>query len=1040
MRRISLALVILVAGMLTACDFTVDKPEFEKCTTDDDCAPGYCDTGSGECFACLDDAHCPSGKHCHPELHQCVACFADDHCLLGVCDEDKYYCTECLEDKDCASGKCDEEKHICIECGSDDECDDGNPCTKETCVEGQCASVPATGEIACSDGDPCTLGDTCVEGACVPGQKDPECIEPPDGCKEAEDGTPCDDGDACTLDDYCLKGECVGDSIAPECQEEDLDGDGFTVKEGDCNDKDPAIHPGAIELCDGKDNDCDGEIDEGCGGECIVTGCSGQVCAAEPVATDCEWKPEYECFKLAKCGPFGSDGQCAWLETPEYLECLEGICVPKPEVCDGKDNDCDGVVDEDCGEVCGGIAGLPCPQGHYCQYDPGTCDWADMMGVCVKIPLGCPDVWAPVCGCDGKTYGNACDMAAAHMSMDYEGECKENDKDGDGYPVDKDCDDTDASVHPFAPELCDGKDNDCDGEVDEGCGLECGGFISIPCPEGSYCQFPEGTCDWADQLGTCVEIPWACPDVWMPVCACNGKTYGNECELAAAGQSMDHEGECKDPMDKDGDGYPADQDCDDLNPMVHPGAPELCNGMDDDCDGQVDEGCNECKEACDCYDLYGFDFAEPCPMMCPTCDNYWSCEQGKCVEKCGPVPPEVSDCYAACIPEGEGFLGQPEEFQCCPGLVAVADCEEMPCDPTSPDCDDFYCSCPKCLCFVCVACGDGICGLGENKCNCPKDCLPAPACTSNSDCDDGDACTEDICKEGLCVHNVLPDCGICWDDAMCPAGSYCRYPDGQCDNAKSGSCAAIPEACFLLWKPVCGCDGVTYGNECQLQMAMQSLAYEGECEAQPQQCGGIAGLPCPAGHYCKYPAGTCDWADMMGECVPVPQVCPDVWKPVCGCNGKTYGNECEMAAAMVSMDHEGECKPETQPCGGIMGLGCPAGQYCQFPVGTCDWADMLGECVDVPWGCPDVWDPVCGCDGVTYSNACDMAAAQMSMDHEGACKSECVPLKDGNYGMCLALLGVVFDGEKCTWISGCSCEPDCKYFFDTLDECQAACL
>ena len=91
------------------------------------------------------------------------------------------------------------------------------------------------------------------------------------------------------------------------------------------------------------------------------------------------------------------------------------------------------------------------------------------------------------------------------------------DADLDGYLASEDCDDTDPYVHPNATEVCDGLDNDCDGDVDEGV----------------------------------------------------LNTYY---------------------MDADGDGYLSDEDCDDLSPLVHPGADEICDGIDNDCDGSLDEG------------------------------------------------------------------------------------------------------------------------------------------------------------------------------------------------------------------------------------------------------------------------------------------------------------------------------------------------------------------------------------------------------------------------------------------------------------------
>ncbi len=226
------------------------------------------------------------------------------------------------------------------ECEIDEDCE-GEPlqCHKFTCEEGVCIEVPVVNETPCSDGDLCTVDDTCQDGVCESGpakdcDDDNECTE--DNCIPTT-GV-CEHPPIMTTETItCGQGECFRE--VPKC----IEGEENVCVPGE---------PAPEEVCDGLDNDCDGETDNnipGVGSDCRITSLKG-VCADGVLA--CE---EAELF-------------------------CKQINYPSAEVCDGLDNDCDGETDPPNSEDCTKLYrdadgdGYGNPSDSICVCDPTLVD------------------------------------------------------------------------------------------------------------------------------------------------------------------------------------------------------------------------------------------------------------------------------------------------------------------------------------------------------------------------------------------------------------------------------------------------------------------------------------------------------------------------------------------------------------------------------------------------------------------------------------------------------------------------------------------
>jgi hypothetical protein len=167
---------------------------------------------------------------------------------------------------------------------------------------------------------------------------------------------------------------------------------------------------------------------------------------------------------------------------------------------------------------------------------------------------------------------------------------------------------------------------------------------------------------------------------------------------------------------------------------------------------------------------------------------------------------------------------------------------------------------------------------------------------------------------------------------QCEDGEFCNFePDKDCGGTdRGGSCEAIPDVCTDDYTPVCGCDDKTYSNACNAHAQGVSVKSKGECAGSGSgaTCGGIAALECTgAGEFCNYEAGQgCDGtvADAAGKCEKMPMGCTKEYRPVCGCDHKSYGNKCEANSQGASLFHDGACTvSDCEAIGGraVAGIG-----------------------------------------------------------------------------------------------------------------------
>ena len=567
----------------------------------------------------------------------------DNGCEVDI-NTDKSNCgscgTTCSFWDDCCDGTCTDVKEDETNCGGCDiSC-----ATGETCCFGECYDTDTSEKFCGSCSTECSEGKTCCDGVCL------------DECGEEN-------------------GEENGDD-----EGEDIE----TI----CDDK--------------KDNDADGAFD------CADSDCDGRKCGTK----NCPAGSTGSCTKL-----------CFWSQSRSH-ECEDCSLVNKckeTDCSDTKDNDDDGLIDcsdPDCDSACGTIT---------CEGTAKKC--SSLEQETCKSQKECK--WWLVCffggDCEFSCSGTAtpCKDLTKRSSCEIQKDCYVSgagkpciDTDGDDYGAEgtdtsnckyseEDCDDDNEYINPGVEkeEDCeDGKDNDCNGKIDEDdVNCNCGSGETRKCgPENE-----EGECQKGDQ--TCVNKVWGkCINATYPTKeTCN--TLDDDCDGITDninGKKSISETQCRcykdsapknetcnaidddcnekidEDWDKDKDGYVDEDaeecedvydkdeyDCDDSESNINPGARERCTGsIDEDCDGDPHNGCDKNESI--------FDQTIPSP----------SCGDGIC---------EVTESTATC-------------------------------------CTD--CGCPlnlKCVGTICrdalvssAVCGDGVCDAlrGETTATCSTDC------------------------------------------------------------------------------------------------------------------------------------------------------------------------------------------------------------------------------------------------------------------------------------------------------------------------------
>ena len=678
-----------------------------------------------------------------------------------------------------------------------------------------------------------------------------------------------------------------------------------------------------VERCNGLDDDCDcpgdtngdGDIcgpgdvgvdedfpslgdtcDNGQNTTCLRDGVF--ICAADELGTECNAPAVVP--GVEECN--GLDDDCDLLVDEDFTEAC--VCTPTLEICNGVDDDCDAEIDEDTGAD-------PLPGvGDTCGFD---------IGICTSGTLACT---AGNFDCVGGTDPEQEDDIL-------------NDCDG----LDNDCD----TVVDEVTAVCYDPDNDF-GTVDAGCDLTTGICLGT-CQTGlrsctGASPFGPDECD--NDIGPTAEVCNGLDDNCDGIND-NGFPVGDACDNGQLGECLVEGTLICDPTDSDGDG-----DFVQCTAFPVPPGLEICNGLDDDCDGLVDENpvgdplpapvgnsCGGTGTACNAGTIVCFEGGLQCDGVVGGADETCNGLDDDCdslidEDTAGqPLLGIGEQCYpfATGCDLGTGQCEGTCEFGATVCVAGGAVCQggvgpavEETCNGADDDCDglvDEAAACPLAadICFEgeCV----GPCGAGEFPCPLDFFCQSIP--------DEGDFCTSDPCVELECLDTEFCDSelGSCFDpcdETDCPTGTECLL--GGCfDCFDAGFECAEDENCVIGSNPGIG--------ECVQDPCFFTTCQDGQF-CREGACVDITCDPaCGAGELCS--EGTC-----------VADLCEGV---ECGsnvCNPTTGGCVADVCANKFCPQGTA-CNPGTGECIGdpCLELDCPAPLVCEISF------EGTGQCVEV---------------------------------------------------------------------------------------------